>query len=78
MMRGVQGALLTLSVAVTALSSDDMSDVTFGENPYYYENWCNHAAGALTYLVIHVAVLLLDQFKRKYCKIVIMTLLIVG
>jgi hypothetical protein len=29
---------------------DDSSDVIFGENPYYYDNWCNHASNSLTYL----------------------------
>ena len=37
--------------AAAVAAMPDSSEVTFGENPFYYDNWCNHMASSLTYLV---------------------------
>ena len=32
-----------IQCCVEAVAADD--DTTFGENPFYYENWCGHEVG---------------------------------
>jgi hypothetical protein len=53
-MKGMRGVAVLAGVGVTAAAvaaMPDSSEVTFGENPFYYDNWCNHMASSLTYLV---------------------------
>jgi hypothetical protein len=57
-MKGFRGALWGLTTAASALLLRHdgrlpaaSGAVSFGDNPYYYDHWCNHVANSLTYLV---------------------------